>query len=459
MTALFLAPSLAGCGAAGPAQNVILISIDTLRPDFLGCYGYERDTSPAIDALAREGTIFADVTTSSPWTMPAHASMLTGLYPSTHGVTSHEFALQNESLATWFGAAGYQTMTIVNSHNIGYERYKLLEGFDKGTRYWEFEVDVLADGTTGSDIINSGTAILTRAIENLEERDPERPFFMFLHFYDVHTDFTPDEEWEREFVTPYDGPASYRTDELVKVRGQKIPLLAKDIRYLEEMYAAEIRTLDVKLKPFFDYLDASGLSENTIVAITSDHGEEYFEHGSVLHGRTHYQELVRIPFILRGPGIPANTVVETPVHLVDVAPTLMSLANAGVPGGLDGIDVSPGMTDPSLLSEERFLFSEADHNNVYHGATHNNIRYMVRLGDHVLHFNRYTGEKELFDLSSDPGEQNNIIEAEPEIAAMLWGRLETFMAKIGVAAAIDPPTDYNIELLKTLGYVDEENPE
>ncbi len=459
-TALVLLLGCAGCSDGAPQNNVILISVDTLRPDFLGCYGYERNVSPAIDALAERGTIFRDVTTASPWTMPSHASMLTGLYPTTHGVFGHEQALESDTLAMWLSAAGYQTMAVVNSHNIGFEPYKILRGFDKDTRHWEFEVELFEDGTTGSDIHNSGVPILKRAIAYLEGREPDKPFFLFLHFYDVHTDFTPDPEWEEEFVTPYTGTkASYKTTELVKVRGQKIQLDEPDIRYLEEMYDAEIRTFDTKLAPFFDYLDASGLADTTVVAITSDHGEEYFEHGSVLHGRTHYQELVRIPLILRGPGVPAGSIIETPVHLVDVAPTLMRLAGVGVPEGLDGLDVSRAWSDPAALPSPRFLYSEADHNNVIDGFTHNNIRNTVRLGNHTLHLDKMTGKKELYDLATDPGEHHNIIDQEPELADLMFTRLLDFMNHKGAATEIGPSSAETLELLQKLGYIDGENPE
>ncbi len=143
-----LALTTAGCtGNAAPAAsgtNVILISIDTLRPDFLGCYGHERDTSPVLDAVATAGTLFSDVTAAAPWTLPSHASMLTGMYPSTHGVKNHDRKLTSETLATRFRDAGYQTMAIVNSHNIGDERYGLLRGFER--HEYIFEMETFADG-------------------------------------------------------------------------------------------------------------------------------------------------------------------------------------------------------------------------------------------------------------------------------------------------------------------------
>jgi arylsulfatase A-like enzyme len=443
----------AGCGGGGDGErpNIVLISIDTMRPDFLGCYGRERETSPAIDALAAGGTVFEDVTAASPWTLPSHATMLTGQYPSTHGSKDHEFALTNETLATWLTKAGYQTMAVVNSHNVGQETYGLMRGYEKPRKFWEFEMEIV-DGKPGENILNRADRITRRAIKYVEARDPSQPFFLFLHFYDVHTDFTPDPKWEREWVTPYSGQASWRTSELIRLRGRKAQLNAADIRYLEEMYEAEIRTFDDKLATFFDFLETSGLAETTVVAITSDHGEEYFEHGSLLHGRTMYQELLAIPLILRGPGVPAGTRVDWPAHLIDVAPTLYSLAGVAPPPDMDGLDLSLAWRDPGALPEARFLFGEADHNNVVDGRDVSDIKRMVRLNDKKLLFDRVTGLVELYDLGEDPGELNDLSAQEPETVEFLFQRLKTFMERQGSAREIGPVDAETQDLLDKLGY-------
>lgn len=449
-----LLPWLSACGASQEAQpNVVLISIDTLRPDFLGCYGHERDTSPAIDAFARAGTIFADVTAASPWTLLSHATMLTGQYPSTHGVKSWEFTLTTETLATWFKRAGYQTMAVVNSHNVGFEDYGLMRGYEKSDKHWEFEKEILATGKPGDRILNKGTQITKRAIQYMKDRDPARPFFLFVHYYDVHTDFTPDAEYERAFVNPYSGRASWKTSELIELRKQKVPLDDLDVRYLEEMYEAEIRTFDDKLARLFDYLDSSGLAQTTLVAITSDHGEEYFEHGGILHGRTMYQEVLGIPLILRGPGVPSGNVVEMPVHLIDVAPTLFQLAGVSAPPRMDGLALALAWNDPSAVSEPRFLFGEADGTRLIGHRQESDIKRMVRLGDTKLLFDRMTGAVELYDLAADPGEKNDIHEQEPERTALLFGQLERFMERRGSAKQIGSLDEDTRKLLESLGYL------
>ncbi len=444
---LWLLPGCAGGDA--PRPNVVLISIDTMRPDFLGCYGYEREVSPAIDAFAAGGTIFDDVTSASPWTLPSHASMLTGMYPSTHGVATNERALTEETLATWLQRAGYQTFAVVNTHNVGYEPYGLMRGFERNE--WVLEME-----RTGGPIFNRAEPILQVGRKMLAERDAARPFFLFLHFYDVHTDFTPEPEWERMFVEPYDGDLTGVTMDLAKARNQvqrgQRTLTEADVRYLEQLYDAEIRTFDERLGVFFDYLDAEGLTDETLVVITSDHGEEYNEHGGLLHGRTHYQELVRIPLIVRGPGVPVGLRIAEPVHLVDVAPMIYGLTSVTPPEGMDGYDASYTWRNPGRLPELRFLFSEADHNNVVAGRDAHNIKKMVRLEDTVLHYDMLTGKKELYDLSADPFEQTDLAAQDPERVAMLFEKLQEFMRREGTAKDIGEVSEENREWLNQLGY-------
>ena len=450
--AAFVASSgLVACGSesTGP-PNVILISIDTMRADYLGCYDPAREASPEIDALASAGVVFEDVTSASPWTLPSHASMLTGQYPSTHGVKDHGIELTSATLATHLGDAGYQTMSIVNSHNIGFPDYGLMRGYDR--KRWEFEMNVV-DDQPGDDILNKGPIITAMAIEWLNERDKERPFFFFLHYYDVHTDFTPAVEHANRFVSPYQGELTGKTKQLVKARNRMETIDEDDVRWLEEMYEAEIHTFDDVIARLFDYLDDEGLAERTVVAITSDHGEEYAEHGGLLHGRTHYQEVVGIPFILRGPGVPAGARYDMPVHLVDVAPTLYGLAGVAPPPDLDGIDLTALWRAPDTLPEVRFLFSEADHNNIIDDVTQNDIRAMVRIGNDKLVYDKVTGEKELFDLAADPLEQVNRAAEDPDRLAFLWEKLEEFMAHGNVRDAAEMSAEARANL-DALGYLE-----
>ena len=429
--------------AAIERPSFLLISLDTLRADFLGAYGFEKDSSPAIDRLAAEGTVFTDVTSAAPWTLPSHASLLSGLYPSRHGVTDKMFRLDKPTLPKLFKAGGYRTMAINNALLVGHPNFNLMEGFDLD----KYEPEQKPHLGAGSATLNSAKPIIDQAISWLGEGDPEQPFFMFLHFYDAHTDFTPDAKWRAEFVGPYSGKLRGGTKQIIQARTPGKELSPEDAEWLRQMYTAEIRTLDEELARLFGYLDRSGLSEETIVVITSDHGEEYMEHGGVLHGRTHYQELLHIPLVMRGPGIPRGLRVELPVHLVDVAPTLLKLGGQE-PSGMDGVDLSLSWLAPHQLPSPRFLFAEADHNNV----AGNNLHRMVRLDQYKLHYDTLTGRKQLYDLSLDPGEQIDLIEDNQALADLLWAELQRFMAGETNGIGVDALSSEELEQLDALGY-------
>jgi arylsulfatase A-like enzyme len=443
---------LAACAedAAPRAPNALLISIDTLRPDFLGCYGYPRETSPTLDALAARGVRFDDVTAAAPWTLPSHATMLTGLYPNHHGVKTHATRLAEGviTLAEELRDRGFETFAVVNTHNVGAPQFRLGQGFDERFRY---VVETHEDPATGAIRTgNDGAEILSAAREFLAGRDPERPFFLFLHFYDVHTDFTAAPEYRERFVGPYDGALDGTTAQLADLRLARATLDEDDLTFLREMYAAEIRELDDRLGSFFAWLEAERLLAETLVMVTSDHGEEFQEHGSFLHGRTHYQEVARIPLIVAGPGVPAGVVVASPAHGVDVTPTL--LAALGVPSRQprDGIDLAPAWRGEVLPA--RTFFAEADHNNVVGGREVSDVKKMARQGAAKYLLDTHTGATELYDLNQDPRELRDLSFERPGRAAALRAELERFLAGEVAGEPVAPPSEDELRALEALGY-------
>jgi arylsulfatase A-like enzyme len=451
--AALLWSGVAACGGAGAddrPRNAILISLDTLRPDHLSCYGHERETSPTLDALAAAGVRFADVTAAAPWTLPSHASMLTGLYPSHHGVKSHETRLSQDvvTLAEEFEHAGYQTFAVVNTHNMGDRVFQLDQGFGESFHYvMETESDARTQTIKSP---NRGQEVVATAKELLRGRAAGRPFFLFLHFYDAHTDFNPGPEYRQRFVGPYSGRMTGTTTQLVAVRDGDETLGAADLRWLREMYDAEIRQLDDLLGSFLEWLDDEGLREETLLVVTSDHGEEFQEHGGVLHGRTQYQEVLRIPLILCGPGIPAGEVVSVPAHGVDVTPTI--LARMGIPSRVprDGLDLSPTWSGGRL--PERLLFGEADHNNRVGDEPVHDVKKMVRRGPLKLLLDRLTREREVYDLRADPREERDLSGSEAELERALEEELERFLRGAVEGEAIAPPSEEELRRLEALGY-------
>jgi arylsulfatase A-like enzyme len=373
--------------------------------------------------------------------------MLTGLYPSHHGVKSHETRLAESlvTLAEEFRDHGFATLGVVNTWNVGAPQFQLSQGFER----FFYVPEAKENAAAKMRVENGGTQVLAKAREFVEGAGA-KPFFLFLHFYDVHTDFTPEPSYRAQFVEPYTGRLNGRTQQLIGMRNRGKVLSADDLRFLRQMYDAEIRELDDQLTTFFAWLDARSALADTLLVVTSDHGEEFQEHGGILHGRTQYQELLHVPLLLAGPGVPAARVLDTPVSGVDVTPTILALA--GVPSSMarDGCDLSALWRGGTL--PERALFGEADHTNLVDGKPVNDVKAMVRRGNEKLHLDRPSGTTTLFDLAQDPAELHDLAATRPELARTLRAELERFDAGARRAEAISGPSETDKKLLDELGY-------
>lgn len=410
--------------------NVILISVDTLRADHIHGYGYGRETTPALDELMRKGTSFSNAISQSPWTLPSHASLFTSLYPHTHGVTDNLLALDEKvpTLTTMLKREGYKIAGFSTSPNLS-ARHGFIKGFD-----------VYACEEVRAPIV------CDRALKWLASIGREN-FFLFLHFYDVHTDYEPLPHYLSMFETSYNGNVDGKGSTLYRVRDGELSISEADVRHLIALYDAEIRQFDNTIGMFFQILEERDMLSKTIVIVTSDHGEEFAEHGGVLHGRTLYDELLRIPFIMAGPGIPAGKIRKEQVQLIDVMPTILDLCDAKTPKSVEGRSLL------SLIEKEdnewlEIAFAEADHKNAKH-----DIKRAVRTDRYKLYYDRYTGREELYDLVLDPGEKTDILESQPEVAESLRGRLRQWMAtERGKPIRIEL-TEKEKERLRALGYL------
>jgi arylsulfatase A-like enzyme len=429
----------AGCGwLAERPRNLVLISIDTLRPDFLGAYGHARATSPALDALARSGVLFETAQSTAPWTLPAHGSLLTGLYPSRHGVIG-ELGLPYEvaTLAEILAAAGFQTAAIVNSHHLS-PRY----GLDRGFASFRYAVEFPTPAEP--------SVVGDWAREWIGEA-PREPFFLFLHFYDVHSDYRSLPEVEARFVAPYAGPVDGSTRQLMLYREGRFPLDAADRRHLVQLYEAGVRQMDDGIARLLADLERAGLREQSLLVVTSDHGEEFLEHGDVLHGRTQYEEMLRVPLLFNGPGLPAGRRVVEPVSLVDVVPTVLAQLGVPAPSELDGRDLAPlwrGEAPPQL--RDRTLLGEADHS-----GEAPNLTASARHGRFKLVLDRASGEARLFDLQADPAESRDTSSQHPEQVARLRAEIERLLAEppLGRPLELEPLHLAEVERLEALGYL------
>ena len=432
----------AGGTGSPPISLVVLISLDTLRADHLGIYGYDRRTSPRIDAMARRGVRFLDASSTSTWTLPAHASLLTGRYVDGHGLRDENRGLPGRviTLAASLRKAGWRTGCAVNSFYLS-RRFGLQRGF---------ELDLWVEES--ADRIAPSSWITDQALAWIDEA-AEEPLFLFLHYYDIHSDYGALPEHRRLFERPYAGSRDGTTSQLVSIQEGQATLAPADALHLVDLYDASIHQTDAELGRLFDAIEQRGLSERTLLVLTSDHGEEFLEHGGVLHGRSQYQEQLRVPLILVGPGLPANLALDVPVSLVDVAPTLLDLLAVEHPAPLDGESLRPllgGARPVSLV--DRVLFSESRH-----GIDDPVETWAARLGS-LKQIRGADGATQIFDLSTDPRELGGRPGADPERARRLSAALESFRDRVeqrtmGRSSPLSPEERAH---LRALGYLADE---
>jgi len=425
-SALFVAAAglaLSSCGSrekvSPRARNLLLVTIDTVRADHLGAYGYSAAETPALDRLAREGLRFDHAESAVPLTLPSHATILSGLTPPHHGLRNNgagRFPGQSPTLATLLSAAGYSTGAFVGSFVLDH-RFGLAKGFDVYDD--EIERDPNAPGSLEAE--RPASQVADRALAWLEKagRDHERPFFAWVHFYDAHAPYTPPEPYaSRHKGVPYDG---------------------------------EIAFVDAQVARLLERLDRSGLADSTVVAVTADHGEALGEHGELTHGLLLYEPTLRVPLILRGPGLPAGKTVVTPVGLADLAPTLAGMLGkplAGENGGkavrpLDGRDLSSAIQKGREPAETE-LYAETEYPRTFgwsglSALRRGRLKYIA------------APRAELYDLSRDPDEASNLLAEGTRRAD-----LETRLAKLqegAVAAAPAVGRDETAAKLASLGYI------
>src|SRR6266545_4776716 len=297
---------------SSPARNLLLVTIDTVRADHVGAYGYRAAETPALDRLAREGVLFDRAESSVPLTLPSHATILSGLTPPHHGLRNNgagSFPDSRATLATALSKAGFSTAAFVGSFVLDH-RFGLARGFDVYDD--ETERDPNAPGSLEAE--RSGSQVADRALAWLEKAagDRERPFFAWVHFYDAHAPYTPPEPYaSRHKDMPYDG---------------------------------EIAFVDAQVARLLELLDRRGLTDSTLIAVAADHGEALGEHGELTHGLLLYEPTLRVPLLLRGPGAAAGKRIRAPVGLADLAPTLAGML--GKP--LDGQEPRSGNDVPRL---------------------------------------------------------------------------------------------------------------
>ena len=416
------------------APAVVLVSIDTLRPDHLGCYGYRRPISPHIDAFRREAVLMRDVVASAPSTLASHASMFTSLRVQHHGASVAASSALRPGLVTLAEAlqqAGFATA----SFNGGGELHRVW-GLGRG-----FEVYESATDSTVSEIGQDTLAGQVQLAKKWLERVGSRPFFLFLHTYEVHHPYTPAPERLRAIEPSYSGrlPDHISIRLLEKINSGQRKLAPGDLEHIVATYDAEIASADAGFGDLLDVLRRLGRYDSSIIVLTSDHGEAFGERGKVgWHGDTLYDEQIRIPLIVRLPGGQlAGKTVEPQVRGIDLAPTLLSQTGLPVPLQFSGtsIDFAGGAPDHPP-------WSVATIEGRPQGAAVRTDRWKW-----------YEGR--LYDLENDPGERRDVASLHPEVEHDLEGRLMASLRSREIAAATPVSMPVAVaEQLRALGYLE-----
>lgn len=425
---------LAGCGAETAPRgrwNVILFSIDTLRADHLGAYGYPRPTSPRLDELAAEGLLFERVSSQAPSTLLSHAAMLTGQIPQHHGASHIRLRPLPESavtLAEILAGAGYETASWNGGGQLD-RAFGLAQGFG---HYEE-----------GPDPFSWAREKAEAWLAEREERRETRPFFLFLHTYEAHHPYTPDEEDLALFADGYAGrlPHQITIPMLEAINQGRAPLAPEDLAFIIAAYDAEIHAVDRGFGQLLDFLRQRDLLEKTLIVVTSDHGEEFSEHGQVgWHSHTLYEELLRVPLILRLPE--ARWAGRRParrVRSIDIAPTVLDLLGLPAASSFDGRSLLPLAEGGEPEEAPAIAFRDTAAGEIFE----------------ALAFRRFKlAEGRLFDLEDDPWERRDLAAADPATLAALRAELKRQVARRSGPAPAAPAHlgDEELERLRALGY-------
>jgi arylsulfatase A-like enzyme len=391
---VLLAAAGTGCAASRPRPGLVLILIDTLRADHLGAYGYPRPTSPHLDAVASRGVLFEQAIAPAPWTLPSSMSLMTGRLPSSHRVENDGMKLSADipTLAEVLRGAGYSTTGVVSHIYVSG-----LFGFNRGFQRFE-DFGLSKEYRFEAGLEPRAERVTDRALELFREMKGS-PFFLFVHYFDPHWDYDPPPPYDTRFSGPYRGSVtgSYQSFSRYALPGSSLP--EEDRQHLIDLYDGEIAYTDSQVGRLLEGLGREGAGGNTVVVITSDHGEEFKEHGSLGHGRNLYDEVLRVPLIIARLGErQAPRRVAEQVRDLDIFPTFCDLAGARIPAGVRGESLSGlllgGQESPRGAVSETIRFDAYRKSYREPGR-----KIIVRLEDN---------RREYYDLAKDPGETRNL---------------------------------------------------
>lgn len=382
--------------------NIVLIVIDTLRFDHLGCYGYVSDTSPRLDRFSEQSVLFEKAYSHAPWTHPSVTSIMTSLHPNEHGVTQWKHRIKSSliTLPEVLHDAGYRTEAFV-SHVLFRPVFGYRQGFDL------YDFSVLDTGNPHK--IATSALISDKAVAALQRI--KGPFFLFLHYFDPHANYLHHEEFDFS-----------ETSDISR-------------------YNSEIAFTDLHIGRVLDEISNKGLLDKTIVVVVADHGEEFRDHGGTQHTNTLFEELIHIPLLVRVPWVRPERVDEVVVES-DIAPTLLDLVGLPIPGQFKGKVIRFGLE--GVVAENRTVFSETRR-----GA---NKKCIIRDG-YKLILNQKKNRIRLYNLLKDPFERVNLVSREKKRGTALLSALLDFYKQSPESSQVIELSDELVERLESLGYV------
>jgi arylsulfatase A-like enzyme len=429
---------LSGCGGE-PPLTILLVSLDTTRPDHLSAYGYDRDTTPTLARLAREGTLFTHARSTSSWTLPAHMSLFTGLPPGLHDVVIDFQSLDRgrRTLGEIFHQAGFGTAGVFSAPYV-HGKY----GFDRGMDYYErgtqepmvFDLppaqqrqQIGLREQIGHQEVTS-PIVTDRALSLLDRLKGPRKL-CFLHYFDAHYDYMAPPRIASRFLDKgYTGPITGKNAETLARQLGEQPAAA-DLAQLEGYYDAELAWIDENLAKLLERQTQRGELEQTLVVVVADHGEAFYEHGRYGHRYDLHDEVLRVPLIVWAPGrVPAGRVIDENVSIVDVLPTLMDYAGLPPDRSLDGRSLKPlidgGHLPPRPVTAALSFFPPAppkpDHYDLSEALVQGDLKLVRKVqvpwspdDEHDIGQPPRPGTEtdQVFDLAADPGEQHDLVGA------------------------------------------------
>ncbi len=423
--------------------NLLIYLVDTLRADALQPYGYGRATSPFLRDFARECMVFTNVLGHTAWTKPSVATLLTGLYPSTHAVAQHDRFLHPKIVTLAERLDGFQRI-FFTTHPVITRETGYAQGFDPAA-YASYPQKQAPEVAT----------LLEPALSKL---DRATPFFLYVHTIDPHYPYDPAPPFDR--LVLHNGSLVEREPEqlskafIAGIKRHSAELGAKDVEYIRSLYDSEVARTDYCFGKVVSYLKAQGLYDDTMIIFTADHGEEFREHGGFQHGHTLYQEIVRLPWIVKPPkGLGSPGIVRDRIQQIDLVPTILELLGKPQATDLPGTSFAPVFSGGTHDTGTVFAETELDSRLV--SAVYDRWKLIM-----TVPANPAASRLELYDLDSDAGELRDESDAHPMVRDFLRQELRRWEAEVAAhrqlstADATRILSDQDVEALKALGYVD-----